>query len=99
MSISSPLAFFCAGALAGACLVYGAYRPLALAAGPPAASSRPPVEFSLDDEILSEALARNVQFFGREGQQRVSDAFVVVVGLGVRAQDLLQYLPYCCTMR
>jgi tRNA A37 threonylcarbamoyladenosine dehydratase len=39
---------------------------------------------SLDDDILGEQLTRNVQFFGRESQQRVCDAFVVVVGLGVR---------------
>lgn len=40
---------------------------------------------SLDDVILGEQLTRNVQFFGRDGQQRVCDAFVVVVGLGVSA--------------
>jgi hypothetical protein len=45
---------------------------------------------SLDDDILGEQLTRNVQFFGRESQQRVCDAFVVVVGLGVRcAVDLV----------
>ena len=44
----------------------------------------PSAPLSLDDEIVGEQLTRNVQFFGREGQQRVCDAFVVVVGLGVR---------------
>ena len=39
---------------------------------------------SLEDEIVGEQLTRNVQFFGREGQKSVCDAFVIVVGLGVR---------------
>ena len=34
------------------------------------------------DEILAERFTRNLQFFGTAGQKRVSDAFVVVVGLG-----------------
>lgn len=38
-----------------------------------------------EDDILAEQLTRNVQFFGSEGQQRIADAFVIVVGLGVRA--------------
>ena len=41
------------------------------------------MENLLDDEILTEQFTRNVQFFGREGQQQVANAFVVVVGLGV----------------
>ena len=47
-------------------------------------SSTPP--WALDwegDEVVGEQLTRNVQFFGAEGQRRVSAAFVVVVGLGV----------------
>lgn len=36
-----------------------------------------------DDEILSEALTRNVQFFGLPGQKAIGASFVVVVGLGV----------------
>ena len=36
----------------------------------------------LDDEILAEQFTRNIQFFGKEGQARVSGSFVVVVGLG-----------------
>ncbi|MEW5301438.1 MAG: hypothetical protein WDW36_004298 [Sanguina aurantia] len=35
-----------------------------------------------DDEILSEALTRNVQFFGLTGQKAIGSSFVVVVGLG-----------------
>lgn len=35
------------------------------------------------DEVLEEHFTRNTQFFGREGQQRVASAFVIVVGLGV----------------
>ena len=33
--------------------------------------------------MVSEQLTRNIQFFGLEKQQRIADAFVVVVGLGV----------------
>lgn len=36
-----------------------------------------------EDEVLTEQLTRNVQFFGLEGQQRIADAYVVIVGLGV----------------
>lgn len=43
----------------------------------------------LDDEVVGEQLTRNVQFFGRQGQQRVCDAFVVVVGLGVSFAEYL----------
>ena len=39
--------------------------------------------FSLEDDILAEHFTRNVQFFGREGQQQIMRSFVVVVGLGV----------------
>ena len=37
------------------------------------------------DDILSEHLTRNVQFFGMEGQKKIANSFVVVVGLGVSA--------------
>lgn len=43
----------------------------------------PTVERYWEDDILAEHLTRNVQFFGQEGQMKVSAAFVVVVGLGV----------------
>lgn len=46
------------------------------------------------DHILSEHLTRNVQFFGLEGQKQISNAFVVVVGLGVRF--LLASLTFIC---
>ena len=36
------------------------------------------------DEVLEEQFTRNVQFFGSEGQRRAAQAFVVVIGLGVR---------------
>ena len=58
--------------------------PAALAAAHAPQLQTPIAPLSLDDEIVGEQLTRNVQFFGREGQQRVCDAFVVVVGLGVR---------------
>jgi hypothetical protein len=34
-------------------------------------------------QVLVEQLTRNLQFFGEESQQRIADAFVIVVGLGV----------------
>jgi len=48
----------------------------------PAAASRGPLDFE-HDEVVAEQLTRNVQFFGTEGQKKISEAFVVVVGLGV----------------
>ena len=50
----------------------------------PEAQDGAKVGFSLEDEILAEHFTRNVQFFGREGQQRIMGSFVVVIGLGVR---------------
>ena len=41
-------------------------------------------DFELEDEVLGEHFTRNVQFFGRPGQERIMGAFVIVVGLGVR---------------
>ncbi len=35
-----------------------------------------------EDSILQEQFVRNVQFFGDDGQRKVMDSFVVVVGLG-----------------
>ena len=37
-----------------------------------------------EEEIISEQLTRNVQFFGDAGQRAFAGALVVVVGLGVR---------------
>ena len=42
----------------------------------------------LDDEILREQFIRNVQFFGQQGQLKVANAFVVVIGLGVSLHRL-----------
>lgn len=36
----------------------------------------------LKDEIVSEQLTRNIQFFGIESQQKVTASYVVVIGLG-----------------
>ncbi|KAJ0987270.1 hypothetical protein J5N97_005626 [Dioscorea zingiberensis] len=36
----------------------------------------------LQDEVVSEQLTRNIQFFGIESQQKVTESFVVVIGLG-----------------
>ncbi|KAM3281803.1 tRNA threonylcarbamoyladenosine dehydratase [Capsicum chacoense] len=36
----------------------------------------------LTDEVISEQLTRNIQFFGLEAQQKVTASYVVVIGLG-----------------
>ncbi|KAF6144693.1 hypothetical protein GIB67_006185 [Kingdonia uniflora] len=36
----------------------------------------------LRDEVVSEQLTRNIQFFGAESQRKVTESFVVVIGLG-----------------
>ncbi|CAN6466767.1 unnamed protein product [Victoria cruziana] len=36
----------------------------------------------MEDEIVSEQLTRNIQFFGLEFQRKVTKSFVVVIGLG-----------------
>lgn len=36
----------------------------------------------LKDEIVSEQLTRNIQFFGLKSQQKVTASYVVVIGLG-----------------
>ncbi|KAI6691438.1 hypothetical protein NL676_028266 [Syzygium grande] len=36
----------------------------------------------LKDEIVSEQLTRNIQFFGLDSQQKVTKSYVVVIGLG-----------------
>ncbi|KAB2057615.1 hypothetical protein ES319_A11G180100v1 [Gossypium barbadense] len=36
----------------------------------------------LADEIVSEQLTRNIQFFGLDSQQKVTSSYVVVIGLG-----------------
>ncbi|EIE19543.1 hypothetical protein COCSUDRAFT_67693 [Coccomyxa subellipsoidea C-169] len=46
---------------------------------PPATSTS---SHSLEDDIVAEHFTRNVQFFGREAQQKIMGSFVVVVGLG-----------------
>ncbi len=50
------------------------------------ASASVSVRDFLQDDIIREQLTRNIQFFGEEGQQRIADAFVIVVGLGVGGQ-------------
>uniref|UniRef100_A0A7S3QJN2 THIF-type NAD/FAD binding fold domain-containing protein n=1 Tax=Dunaliella tertiolecta TaxID=3047 RepID=A0A7S3QJN2_DUNTE len=35
-----------------------------------------------EDEVITEQLTRNIQFFGVEKQQHIADSFVIVVGLG-----------------
>lgn len=35
------------------------------------------------DEVLSEQLTRNIQFFGLDKQKKIAKSFVVVIGLGV----------------
>ncbi|KAF9597530.1 hypothetical protein IFM89_019444 [Coptis chinensis] len=36
----------------------------------------------LSDEIVSEQLTRNIQFFGLESQRKVTESFVTIIGLG-----------------
>ncbi|KAM3188851.1 hypothetical protein ACQJBY_067664 [Aegilops geniculata] len=36
----------------------------------------------LSDEVVAEQLTRNIQFFGVESQKKVTESFVVVIGLG-----------------
>ncbi|KAJ8471888.1 hypothetical protein OPV22_026231 [Ensete ventricosum] len=38
--------------------------------------------FDLEDEVVCEQLTRNIQFFGTEFQKKVSQSYVVVIGLG-----------------
>lgn len=45
------------------------------------------------DDIISEQLTRNIQFFGMEGQKKITESFVVVVGLGVR-DDVSLFFSY-----
>ena len=45
---------------------------------------------ALQDDILREQFTRNIQFFGEAAQAKVFRSFVVIVGLGVRAN-----LPVC----
>lgn len=51
---------------------------------------------ALDDEILSEQFTRNRQFFGEDGQHAIHQAFVVVVGLGVKLPRLAATLTLAC---
>ena len=50
------------------------------------------VDFSLEDEVLGEHFTRNLQFFGRPGQERIMGAFVIVIGLGVRCHVAVHLL-------
>lgn len=48
------------------------------------------------DEVLNEQLTRNTQFFGLDKQKQITNAFVVVIGLGVRpAKRLRQQVADC----
>lgn len=44
------------------------------------------------DDIIAEQLTRNIQFFGLDGQKKITESFVVVVGLGVRYEALFLLL-------
>lgn len=61
-------------------------------------SSHASVQDFHDDEILSEQLVRNVQFFGLEAQRRIAGSFVVVVGLGVSPTRTLGHRPASCSL-
>ncbi|KAJ8763114.1 hypothetical protein K2173_023319 [Erythroxylum novogranatense] len=49
---------------------------------PEVRNSRMPDIDLLQDEIVSEQLTRNIQFFGLESQRKVTGSYVVVIGLG-----------------
>ena len=54
----------------------------------PAAEPPLGLQEALKDDILTEHFTRNIQFFGKEGQQAIFDSTVAVVGLGVRSRTL-----------
>ncbi|GIL71551.1 hypothetical protein Vretimale_2607 [Volvox reticuliferus] len=85
--------YLVAGALLGAGGAYVAYSLIGARKAAAAQTASAPstdwngswsasVENFLEDEILTEQLTRNVQFFGEDGQLEIAKAFVVVVGLG-----------------
>lgn len=49
-----------------------------------------------EDEIVQEQLTRNIQFFGREGQKKICESFVVVVGLGVGMSECCSFSFCVC---
>ena len=58
-------------------------RPLPSPPPPPPSSKQLNMAEDFDkDPVLAEQLTRNVQFFGLDGQKKVVNSFVVVVGLG-----------------
>ena len=59
-------------------------EPLLNKSAAAAAENESPLADFEKDDVLAEQLTRNVQFFGMEGQKKIANAFVVVVGLGVR---------------
>jgi hypothetical protein len=99
LDVKTVTAFAAGAALGCAVAVAVSHRAITPNAGlaPAAVEPQPPAEapgcaapgVCLDDVIVGEQLTRNVQFFGRDNQQRVCDAFVVVVGLGVRSRSPL----------
>lgn len=90
---------FAAGALAGAAAAaLGAYYLCNRTQTPPLNAQQPQqqpegqlnepahhasLQHFDQDEVLAEQLTRNTQFFGLEKQKHVTNAFVVVIGLGV----------------
>lgn len=90
---SSTARAYAVGAVTGLAVSYAIYAAHRRCGAPPGPQGAPVAQRAaplvaavraqdLDDEILSEQFTRNVQFFGKEGQQKVSEAYVVVVGLG-----------------
>lgn len=49
------------------------------------------------DEVLAEQLTRNTQFFGLDKQKQIANAFVVVIGLGVRPAKRLRERAAGCS--
>jgi len=65
--------------------MFNAQKPT-IESGKPAEAKKPSVKPDYNSEdyhnLLKEQLVRNYQFFGEEGQQKIMDSFVIVVGLG-----------------
>lgn len=53
----------------------------------------------MQDDILREHFTRTIQFFGEDAQQSLANSLVVVVGLGVRSNDVTTWLMITTCIR
>eukprot|EP00123_Amoebidium_parasiticum_P005604 comp16759_c0_seq1/m.15104 comp16759_c0_seq1/g.15104 ORF comp16759_c0_seq1/g.15104 comp16759_c0_seq1/m.15104 type:complete len:437 (-) comp16759_c0_seq1:289-1599(-) len=70
------------GAVVGAALAVTVYTLWDRKRGAPTEVASAPKKRVVSDEIYREQFARNIKFFGEEGQLKVENSFVVVVGVG-----------------